>query len=81
MKRAVDITILNQSYTIKTPLSDEEINNIVGMLNKELEKVEKHGGTFTTSKLAILAALQITAEKYFTAKRIDTLINQISEVF
>ena len=80
MKRTVEVTILNQKYNIKTPLSEEELDAIVKILNEKMKKLEEFGGTVTTPKLAILAALHITAENYFAAKKIDNLINQVSEV-
>jgi cell division protein ZapA (FtsZ GTPase activity inhibitor) len=80
LKRTVNVTILNKSYPIKTSLSDEEISEIEAILNQKMEEIKQFGGTVTTPKLAILAALEVTAENYFISKKIDKLINKISEV-
>ena len=82
MKRqAKTAKIFNKEYNIKTPLSDEEFESIVNMLNKRIKEMEKQAGTADTQKLAILTALHTTADNYFIQKKIDSLISKVSEVF
>lgn len=79
MKRLVEVNILGQSYTVKTDVSDKELDDILKILNAKISELQSQGGTVTTYKLAILAALSTTAEQYKFLKRIDLLINKISE--
>ncbi len=80
MKRSVEVNILGQSHTIKTDIPEEEFSEIVRLLNSKIAELETQGGTVTTYKLAILAALTTTADQYKFFKKIDLLINKISEV-
>jgi cell division protein ZapA (FtsZ GTPase activity inhibitor) len=71
---------LGQSHTIKTDISDKELSDILQLLDNKISEIQGQGGTVTTYKLAILAALSTTAEQYNFFKKIDLLINKISEV-
>ncbi len=74
------VKIFNREYNIKTPLPEEELSRIVDMLNKRIKEMERQAGTADTQKLAILTALHTTADNYFISKKIDSLINKVSEV-
>jgi len=80
LKRSVEVNILGQSHTIKTDISDKELSDILQLLDNKISEIQGQGGTVTTYKLAILAALSTTAEQYNFFKKIDLLINKISEV-
>ncbi len=80
MKRTVEVNILGQKHIIKTDISDEDLEKILKLLENKISEIEGQGGTVTTYKLAILAALSTTADQYRFFKKIDLLINKISEV-
>ena len=79
MKRTVEVNILNQRYKLKTTVDEKDLAIITALLNERIEEIKKHAGTLTTSNLAILSALYMTAENYFVGKKIESLIEKISK--
>ncbi|MDO8462297.1 MAG: cell division protein ZapA [Deltaproteobacteria bacterium] len=67
MKRAVEITLLNQKFTVKTDADDGQVQRLTDYVEKKLSEMQ--GGSKTTPLLgvALLTCLNI-AEEYFKLK-------------
>ncbi len=76
--RTVKVDIFNSTYELKTDVPEEELNNIIGILNKKIEKLNKNAGTISTHKLAILLALQFAAEHYYANKKLEKILKKIN---
>ena len=76
----VEVNIDNKIFKIKTSASNKEMSDISQALNKRLDRIRKETNIVSTDKLAILASLLTTADNYVLKKKIDLLIEKISEV-
>ena len=60
-ERLVRFTLLGQEYTFYTGASEEEMDEILGLVKKLVEEGSSVRGTIPASKVAILACLNIAS--------------------
>jgi len=60
-ERLVRFTLLGQEYTFYTGASEEEMDEILGLVKKLVEEGSSARGTIPASKVAILACLNIAS--------------------
>ena len=78
-EKITGVKIYNQTYHVRSGGDAEWVRKLASYVNEKMEGISEHTPTVDTSKVAILAALNI-ADEYFTAKReLEALGKTISE--
>ena len=71
---AVQITILGQSYTLTSPAGKEEqLREAAQLLDTRLSSIKDSGRVVGLERMAVMAALNFSAEALQTRKDMETL--------
>jgi len=71
---AVQITILSQSYTLSSPAGKEEqLREAAQLLDNRLRTIKDSGRVVGLERMAVMAALNFSAEALQTRKDMETL--------
>lgn len=71
---AVQITILNQSYTLTSPAGKEEqLREAAQLLDTRLRSIKDSGRVVGLERMAVMAALNFSAEALQARKDMETL--------
>ncbi len=72
--KSVTVTIFGQSYTLKGGAEPDYVQEIAAFVDKRMQEVARNSSVGSTSKVAILAAVNIADELFREQqKRIETL--------
>ncbi len=64
MKKRIEIEIFGERYIIKSNLDVIEVNRIAAYVDSKMKQIKKSAPFISTSKIAILAALNVTEELF-----------------
>ncbi|MBI1909020.1 MAG: cell division protein ZapA [Deltaproteobacteria bacterium] len=67
MKRPVEITLLNQKFTVKTDADDGHVGRVTDYVGQKLTELSSQAKTVPTLSVALLTCLNI-ADEYFRFK-------------
>jgi len=78
---AVQISILNQSYTLTSPAGKEEqLREAAQILDTRLRAIKDSGRVVGLERMAVMAALNFSAETLQIRKEMTTLETAISQL-
>lgn len=67
MKKAYELTILNQQFTLKSDADEKHVKKVADYVNKKMHEIVSGSKAISTANVAILTALNI-ADDYFRTK-------------
>ena len=74
----VTVNIYGQEYTLKTSAKPEYYEQVANFVNKKMKEVEKAGiGSGSQLRIAILAAMNITAELFESNQKKEEVIDKV----
>lgn len=62
MKHAVQVTILDQQYTVRSESSPEEVRRVAAFVNEKVSEVKAANKAVDTLNTAVLALLNVSAD-------------------
>ena len=62
MKRAVDVRILGQTFTVTSDEGDDHLHKVAALVDAKMKELASSPKVVTTANVAILAALNIASE-------------------
>jgi cell division protein ZapA len=66
--KTIDVEICGQRYSIKGEADDEYVKRLAGYVDEQMRGLSKSMKTATMSKLAVLAAINITHQLFQTER-------------
>ncbi len=64
MKKQIEVEIYGQSYTISGEADEQYVNKLARYVDGKMREIAKSGKNLPTTKLALLAAVNITHELF-----------------
>ncbi len=74
-----EVEIYGQNYTIKSDLEEAEIQALVSYVDNKIHELKSNAGMISTSKVAILAALNIAEELFQLKSQKENMENLVAE--
>ena len=74
-----EVEIYGQKYTIKSDLEDTEIQELAHYVDKKIHDLKTNTGVISTSKVAILAALNIAEELFQLKSQKESMESIVAE--
>lgn len=62
MKQSVQVTILGQSYLVRSEAGAEQVKKVAAYADQRLEEIRRAGKTTDSQGVAVLALLNVTGE-------------------
>ena len=79
MVKKVEISILGQNYSLLSEADDEYIRELAEYVNEKLEEVKNKAKAQTTTRIAVIAALNIADELFKLSSNHEVLKNNVRE--
>ena len=74
-----EVEIYGQKFTIKSDLEEAHLDALVKYVDNKIKEISASTGVVSTSKVALLAALNIAEELFQTRGQKDNIENIVSE--
>jgi cell division protein ZapA len=80
MKRAVDVEIMGQKFTVSSDAEESYMRQVAGYVDEKMQEVLKTTRPAAKSNVAMLAALNIADEYYRLKDRHDAMLNRLNHL-
>lgn len=75
----IRVNIFGTEYTLRADENENYINEIARYLDEKMREVDKNSSIKSSSKISILAALNVVDELFQERKYKEKLLNQLNE--
>ncbi len=80
MKKAVDVEIMGQKFTVSSDAEESYVRQVAGYVDGKMQEVLKTTRPAAKSNVAMLAALNIADEYYRLKDRHDAMLNRLNHL-
>ncbi|MGH7775520.1 MAG: cell division protein ZapA [Candidatus Binatia bacterium] len=80
MKRAVDVEIMGQKFTVSSDEEESYVRQVAGYVDGKMQEVLKTTRPVAKSNVAMLVALNIADEYYRLKDRHDAMLNRLNHL-
>lgn len=74
-----EVEIYGERYTIKSDLGEDHLKNVAAYVDQKINEIKTATGVISTSRVAILAALNIAEELFQLKEQKENMENLVSE--
>jgi cell division protein ZapA len=78
MKKSLQVSILNQTFTIETEAAEAHVNRVAALVNKKIKGIQGQTRTASSLNVALLACLNI-ADEFLRNKEESQKRNKLAE--
>jgi cell division protein ZapA len=78
MKKSLQVSILNQTFTIETDATEAQVKRVASLVNGKIKEIQKQTRTASSLNVALLASLNI-AEELLRQKEDNTRRREMAE--
>jgi len=80
MKRALDVEILGQKFTISSDAEESYMRKVAGYVDEKMQELSRSSKMLAKSNIAMMAALNI-ADEYHRLKDVhETVLNRVNQL-
>lgn len=80
MKKALDVQILGQKFTISSDAEESYMLRVAGYVDGKMQELMRSPKSVTKSNVAMLAALNIADEYYRLKDAHDAILNRLDQL-
>ncbi len=74
-----EVEIYGQCYTVKSDLDDAQLQKLAACVDNKMQELQANTGVISTSRVAILAALNLAEELFQLKHQIETMESVVEE--
>lgn len=80
MKRALDVEILGQKFTISSDAEESYMRRVAGYVDEKMQALSHSSKLLAKSNIAMMAALNIADEYYRLKDAHETVLNRVHQL-
>jgi cell division protein ZapA len=80
MKKALDVEILGQKFTISSEAEESYMLKVAGYVDEKMQELLRSSKPLAKSNIAMLAALNIADEYYRLKDAHETILNRLNQL-
>ncbi|HZD39195.1 MAG TPA: cell division protein ZapA [Terriglobales bacterium] len=80
MKRALDVEILGQKFTISSDAEENYMRRVAGYVDQKMQELSRSSKPVGKSNIAMIAALNIADEYHRLKDAHDAMLNRVNQL-
>lgn len=80
MKKAVDIEIMGQKFTVRSEAEENYVRKVAGYVDGKMQEVQKTARPVAKSSIAMLAALNIADEYHRLKDSYEAVLHRVNHL-
>jgi len=80
MKRALDVEILGQKFTISSDAEEGYMRRVAGYVDEKMQELSRSSKMLAKSNIAMMAALNIADEYHRLKDAHETVLNRVNQL-